>query len=207
MEYTEENAVFSELGCAVIKNFVPKELLNACCDYLEVIKNDHLQKIDSKDPFPENDKFHPKTFSYYAPLCTEVVLTNSIGKIEKVTGDSVVPSFSYARTYYNGSELERHTDRNGANYGVSICIDKDGNDWPLHIIDRDGTNHAVELDRGDAVVFCGMELEHWRNKFEGVFQTQIFLFYVSEDLEQSNYFDGRSALGNPPASHIKSRSK
>ena len=36
----------------------------------------------------------------------------------------------------------------------------------------------LELDRGDAMIYHGRDLKHWRNKFNGVSQYQIFSHYV-----------------------------
>jgi hypothetical protein len=57
----------------------------------------------------------------------------------------------------------------------------------------------VETDIGDLVVYKGLEVEHWRDKFvcgENSWQTQVFLHYVDADGEYSDYrWDGRKNFG------------
>jgi hypothetical protein len=46
------------------------------------------------------------------------------------------------------------------------------------------------------VVYHGTELEHWRDKFEGNMQYQLFMHYVdSEGKYKDRVFDGRPNLG------------
>ena len=46
------------------------------------------------------------------------------------------------------------------------------------------------------VVYHGTELEHWREKFDGNTQTQLFMHYVDADGEyKDRLFDGRPNLG------------
>ena len=44
--------------------------------------------------------------------------------------------------------------------------------WPICIKDYEG----IELDRGDAMIYHGRDLKHWR--FNGVSQYQIFSLCV-----------------------------
>ena len=51
---------------------------------------------------------------------------------------------------------------------------KEGKIWPIFI-----TNTAVMLEEGDAVLYKGCEVEHWREPYtEGTKQAQVFLHYV-----------------------------
>ena len=68
--------------------------------------------------------------------------------------------------------------------------------WPIWIKDYDDNKHAVGLDQGDILVYHGTELEHWRDKFEGEKQYQVFMHYVDgEGKFKDRVFDGRSNLG------------
>lgn len=204
-EYSAAKAVrenrhnFFETGLTVVPKLLSDQDRKLCLNYLEVIKERYKKARGLTGGMVENDKHHPKTFSYYSPLCTEVFLLKLRSEIEKVVSNKLVPSFSYARIYYKGSELERHVDRKHAKFGVSICLDRDQFDWPLVIQDRLGREQEINLSIGDAVIFKGMELEHYRKKFEGNFQTQMFLFYMpAETTDASKFLDGRTSLGVQP---------
>lgn len=199
MQISSPNS-FNELGLLVLRDFIPHDALSLCRDYLQSVKERYAKTLGQASDFIENDEHHPNTFSFYSPLCTEVLLLKMLPKVERLAGVKLVPSYSYARTYYQGSFLEKHTDRRCSQFGISICLDRDEPDWPLVIIDRTAQARSIDLDRGDAVMFLGMQLEHYRDKFSGRAQTQIFLFYVAQNDSNSQfYFDRRPSLGSSPA--------
>lgn len=191
---------FKELGIAVMPELLTAETRSLCKEYLRSVKHRYAQGIGADPEFLENDRHHPDTFSFYSPLCTEVLLMNLLPALETIVGVPLVPSYSYARTYYRNSFLEKHTDRRCSEFGISICLDKDEQDWPLIITDKTGQQRSIELKPGDAVMFLGMQLEHYRTTFEGAAQTQIFLFYMPHNDSLSHlYFDRRPSLGALPA--------
>jgi hypothetical protein len=56
----------------------------------------------------------------------------------------------------------------------------------------------ILMNVGDAVLYRGMDKVHWRNKFEGDWQAQVFLHYVDADGKHADQkFDGRESLGLP----------
>ncbi len=49
---------------------------------------------------------------------------------------------------------------------------------------------------GDAIIYKGIEVEHWREKFTGDFQAQVFLHYVRKEGKYNHFhIDKRSAFG------------
>ena len=55
-----------------------------------------------------------------------------------------------------------------------MSLRKKGNIWPIYI-----NNTAVMLEEGDAVLYKGCEVDHWREPYtEGTKQAQVFLHYV-----------------------------
>jgi hypothetical protein len=59
--------------------------------------------------------------------------------------------------------------------------------------------NKVDMQVGDAVLYRGMEVEHWREKYtEGQWQAQVFLHYVDADGPHADQkYDGRTSLGLP----------
>jgi len=55
-------------------------------------------------------------------------------------------------------------------------------------------NLPVQLNQGDALIYSGQKLEHWRDTFKGLHHSQVFLHYSSEE---SNFLDNRIGLGLP----------
>jgi hypothetical protein len=138
------------------------------------------------------------SFARYSPLMFEALSIKLQPLIEKLVSCELWPVYSYARIYYTGSELERHRDRPSSEFSVSICIEKDQSDWPLHIQDHRGIDHAINLEVGDLVVYSGRELMHWRDPLVGSKQIQVFLQYVNKAGDSSWLkYDTRPALGLP----------
>ena len=89
-----------------------------------------------------------------------------------------------------------------------------GDPWPIHLEPKknvgipDGKNiqllviikvFLVNLKPGDMLVYRGMELEHWREEFQGDNCAQVFLHYndqKSKDADK-NVNDRRPHLGLP----------
>jgi hypothetical protein len=77
--------------------------------------------------------------------------------------------------------------------------------WPIYIESRNG-DKAIELEPGDALIYKGIEVPHWREPFEGERQVQVFLHYVKKNGDYSEYkFDKRAALGHQTVSEDSER--
>lgn len=72
--------------------------------------------------------------------------------------------------------LERHTDRNAREVSCSVTIDaKSDRPWPFCLQTKGGRQLEIAMEPGDALVYSGPEVAHWRDAFAGQLQTQIFL--------------------------------
>ena len=98
--------------------------------------------------------------------------------MEKYTGESLMPTYSYLRVYKKGDELKRHIDRHSCEYSVTLTLMRDPADdiWPIYL-DTD-KQYKVEVEAGDGLVYKGIESPHWRDKFNGEQLAQVFLHYV-----------------------------
>ena len=54
-------------------------------------------------------------------------------------------------------------------------LGSDSTSWPIYM---EGTE--IDLQPGDAVIYLGCELEHWREEFKGDWHAQAFLHYVDK---------------------------
>ena len=58
----------------------------------------------------------------------------------------------------------------------------------------DGT--PLTLNVGDAAIYLGCEVEHWREEFKGDYQFQAFLHYVDKEGKNTeHYMDKRKYWG------------
>jgi hypothetical protein len=173
---------------------VPAEICKLCAIQYE------LQESCCKTIYPGVDMsdLSPNSFARYAPLCFEALSVYLLPAVEKAVGEKLYPVYSYARIYYTGSRLDPHFDRSSSEISVSVCIEKDSEDWPLFIKSAQGTTHEINLNQGDIVIYKGNAQEHWRNEFTGRKQIQCFLQYVRADGPASWLkWDTRPSLGLP----------
>src|SRR5439155_18013998 len=88
-------------------------------------------------------------------------------EVERRTGLVLYPTYSFLRTYINGAVLDRHRDRPACEISVSLNLGQDpAKAWPLWIRGPNGVD-AAYLEPGDALLYRGIECEHWRERFEG----------------------------------------
>jgi hypothetical protein len=154
--------------------------------------------ICQKIPTDFKDDSVEQSFSEYAPPISEPLLLFLQEKVESIVGKKLEPTYSYLRVYYNGAILEKHTDREACEYSVTLCIKNNGSPWDIWFETKNGQNNNISLNEGDFIIYKGMELPHWREKYEGKEQIQIFLHYVDKNGPYKKCkFDNRLGLMFP----------
>ena len=142
----------------------------------------------------------PHTYAQYANMAMETLMLKCQPIMEKTTGLKLNPAYTYARIYKNGDVLKRHKDRFSCE--ISTTMNLAGDPWPIYLepSGKKGMKGIkVDLKPGDMLVYCGCELEHWREKFKGEECVQVFLHYNNRKTPgaQENLFDKRLHLGLP----------
>lgn len=115
---------------------------------------------------------------------------------EALTGLSLYPTYSYVRLYARGDALAPHRDRPACEFSLSLALGQEPlTPWPLWIRGPEG-EHAAHLEPGDALLYRGMDCEHWRERYDGVRLAQVFLHYVNQTGPHAAWkFDRRDSLG------------
>ena len=142
----------------------------------------------------------PHTYAQYANMAMETLMLKCQPIMEKTTGLKLNPAYTYARIYKNGDVLKRHKDRFSCE--ISTTMNLAGDPWPIYLepSGKKGMKGIkVDLKPGDMLVYCGCELEHWREKFKGEECVQVFLHYNNRKTPgaQENLFDKGLHLGLP----------
>ena len=109
----------------------------------------------------------PHTYAQYANMAMETLMLKCQPIMEKTTGLKLNPAYTYARIYKNGDVLKRHKDRFSCE--ISTTMNLAGDPWPIYLepSGKKGMKGIkVDLKPGDMLVYCGCELEHWREKFK-----------------------------------------
>lgn len=108
--------------------------------------------------------------------------------VARATGADIKPAYSYAWIYRRGAQMPAHRDRDACRYTLTLLVDYapavDGpTPWPLGIHPRGGgAPLEIRQSVGDAVIFNGQELSHFRPPFTaGTQSTSLLLHYVDRD--------------------------
>jgi hypothetical protein len=105
------------------------------------------------------------------------------GLVSEVAQAPVKPTYSYSSAYQAGAALRAHVDREQCDYTMSLLIDQspefEQHPWPLWFCTPHG-HQSVTLSPGDAALFRGCELPHWRDASPHPGrQTMLLFHYVS----------------------------
>ena len=213
--------MFKKKKYTVIRQAISKDLASFVANYFMMQKQvyDTCRQARYFSPFEniigyyegENEQI-PNTYSQYANMAMETLMLKCQPGMEKATGLKLYPAYTYARIYKKGDELKRHKDRFSCE--ISTTMNLGGDDWPIYLSPSENvgipdgkkittTSQAkgikVDLKPGDMLVYRGVELEHWREKFKGKECVQVFLHYNNRKTPGSkdNMFDKRPHLGLP----------
>lgn len=173
---------------------------------LEIIQNNYLHvpgfiTLDEACALTKEFKTHctkfglqgdpqaPNSQAMYDFLPFLRLLVEKIPEVNTLLGEKVLPTYTYARVYKGGSELQRHRDRPACEISFTLNLSKDC-EWPIYFQRPDGSETSVELNPGDAVLYLGCQADHWRESFNGQEYTQLFMHYVRSHGPKSwAYFD------------------
>ena len=205
----EKMTDFEKNSYAVIRGLIPYEWCQILYDYVGISADRCAlkQKYDDKKYAKAwdgtfYDKQCPGNYSQYGDPMMDSLLMAHGGAIESVTGMKLAPSYTYYRMYLNGAILERHKDRPSCEISATVCLDwNDSNcekrkPWPIWIKNNQG-EIPINLEPGDAMVYKGCEVEHWREPFHGNACAQVFYHYTDVNGERFNPWDGRPHGGIP----------
>jgi hypothetical protein len=210
---------FQKNKYCVIKEAVPKEIATFVYNYFLLKRTVARSLLDARyiSQFTQEwgtwaDEQVPNTYSHYGDVAMETLLMRTLPIMEKKTGLKLNPTYSYARIYKTGDVLHRHKDRFSCE--ISTTLNLGGDPWPIYLepkknvgipdgkkitVSSDNKGVRINLKPGDMLVYKGMELEHWREEFQGNDCCQVFLHYNNQKSKDAdkNINDRRPHLGLP----------
>lgn len=198
---------FQANNYAVIKSAISSELASFIYQYFQNKRAvaQVLQESKFLSPFDETwgtwkDSQIPNTYSHYADLAMETLMSRTLPLMKKTTGLELIPCYTYARIYKYGDELHRHKDRPSCE--ISATMNLGGDDWPIKLepSGQEGKEGiTVDLSPGDMLIYKGTNLEHWRESFQGYDCGQVFMHYndLNGPFGNENLNDKRPMLGLP----------
>jgi len=205
---------FEENNYVVIKEFLTAEMAEIFYQYTKTVTQAVDYKIQVDKPhYNESwdggfgDGQVPDTFYRYGDPLIDTLMIMSLNKMQEFTGLTLVPNYTYWRLYQKGNELKRHTDRGSCEISATLCLGYDVSnvdsnthpdfDWPMFVADKTGKEIPVHMKPGDLIVYRGIEIEHWRERFIGLNHSQVFIHYNDVNGPVRNYLDGRHIIGIP----------
>ena len=161
--------------------------------------SEHMDGLDRDGQLIRTDEQVPQTPCTYGAIEMERLLGRLGPKMEFLTGLRLFPTYSFARIYKHGDVLKVHRDRAACEVSMSLNLGQEPEDpWPLWLRTHEGQDVPVLLRPGDALVYRGIELAHWREAYPGQRLAQVFLHYVDRNGPHAGQiFDRRAGLGQP----------
>lgn len=214
MNYSSPKDFFSQNKYVVIREFLKSDIVTLLYQY-------SLVKVSSTDFKYNYQKSHynqiwdgrwddpqaPGVYSHYGDPIMDSVLNLSTSAMCEYTGLTLRPNYSYWRLYERGSILDRHRDRDSCEISATVCLgynisnvsqDQYPNyNWPMWVQNPSGEEIPIQLNPGDAIIYRGCEVDHWREPFRGLNQSQVFLHYSDVNGPFNVTLDGRPILGIP----------
>ena len=153
----------------VIKNFLSPEEIKLLSNYCEIKHRTNLYHFD-------NVQSNIMDTAFKNDSVMDSLLLSKQNLMEKEVGKKLLPTYSFWRAYTKYAVLKKHKDRPSCEISVTVFIDGDGPKWPIYM-----EGNEVNLEKGDAVAYLGIDLFHWRDEFLGDYQFQTFLHYVDAE--------------------------
>ena len=173
---------FDNLGFVIIRNFISKNKAKKLSKEFKDFCDNNPNETQPDDQVKGAPAYH--NHEAFVEL-----LSTKTSKVSKILKERILPSYSYARVYQKGNILEKHVDRKSCEISLTVHLDGD-QEWEFYIEDKIGEVHEIVLTSGDAILYSGREVLHWRNEYKGSFYSQTFLHYVkSSGICKHNYFE------------------
>lgn len=184
--------LYEDKGFEVVKGFIPPFFAQYLRNYFDLLR------INGQIP-NNGDAQVQDSLGIYGDPAFETLMLMCLPAVEQVVGKKLAPTYTYARIYFNGAQLLPHVDRDECEHSVSLSLGgKSELVWPLWFKNGDAAPEYAAMYEGDAVIYKGNKVHHWRDPFEGETQFQVFIHYVEAEGEHKDQlFDTRPYIGLP----------
>jgi len=117
--------------------------------------------------------------SYYGDKKMKALQKKLHKKIEIEAELTLHKTYNYWRMYMKGAVLRIHKDRPACE--ISITLDIGGDPWDIWLLDKNENPIKVRLQPGDAMLYEGCDIWHWRAKFTKDNHAQVFMHFVDKN--------------------------
>jgi hypothetical protein len=173
---------------------------NAISDELGYFLTQYALFDEMQDFSPDGAQV-PNAHAKYGDPAMETLLLKLLPIVEKNTGLSLYPTYSFYRVYRDGDVLHPHIDRESCEISVTLCLnynyDHERYQWPI-IMD----GNRIYMQPNSIVIYRGIDLEHAREEFtppqddNEYWHVQAFLHYVDANGPHASFkYDLRDSIG------------
>lgn len=184
------NEQLDKIGYLKVDQLIDERTINTISKYFEnkLKRGEWVGK-------PKNDEDSTK-LGYYSDPLIEVILEEYLPVIELKTNLKLDPTYSFSRIYQEGEELFPHSDRPACEISVTVNVASVNEISPIWMQYKNNDPSKYLLKPGDAVIYKGCEVLHWRRPLpKGHLTVQFMLHYVNKNGPFANYrLDKRNAL-------------
>ena len=203
MSVAEARKYYYDNGYLKATNFINKELLKYLQYSLSITTNENVvsqywgYSKNNDIILSKNKNLLNADITAYGTIIGDTLLAYCAPYYSKIIGKRLMPSYSFMRIYQKTQTLESHTDRPSCQYSITVPLCSSAARWPFFVKDGEKETVKVTMNVGDAVLYMGERVSHWREALEEDLSHNIFLHYVdADDLSYAPYiYDGRLALG------------
>lgn len=175
---------FAKNNYLFVKNLVPFEFAKFLFNVVRLRRTRHLN--ENEPGFFEFEGHIdtgqvPGAFASYGCAMFDQILLDLQPKVEELTGLKLFPTYSYNRLYITGDRLAKHTDRRACEISVTLALGHIGDENKVFVQDVNGEGVGYNLESGDAIIYRGLDVPHWREIYNGVTLANGFFHYVNKD--------------------------
>lgn len=148
----------------------------------------------------EKDGFIKTSDGKHGLQISNMLLLYFLEPYSKILGKNLVPTYSYTRTYFKGSNLPRHSDRPACQYSMTLNVGSSSQEpWPFwcHSKIKDGAKpQEIHNEMYVPIVYMGERVSHWREELQKDHSTHIFMHYVDGDDPnyREEWYDGKKFI-------------
>lgn len=195
---------FTQHGWLTVPNFLDRQMCDTLYQYCRV-QAQRIRLKQQHDPAHYNkawdgtftDSQAPGNYAFYGDPIQDVVMHQNLDAIMNCVDLELQPAYSYWRLYVEGSDLKNHVDRESCEISVTINLGQsEVAPWPIHLRTQGGV-HSIGLEPGDALIYRGCDIPHWRDALPKGDCAQVFWHFTDMQGSRRQVWDGRVGAGVP----------
>ena len=146
---------------------------------------------------------HHRSWNTYGHETWEAVMEMCCPALAEKVGGNIIPTYSYQRMYLNGAAMAHHSDRPACQISLTINLGQ-SHPWSIFVTSLKTKKYVEVVQKpGDALLYLGCNVGHFRDYFKGDWYNQLFLHYVCGVEENVKEFWDSSQRNNPEGRHIE----